>query len=151
MFLFRILLKISVQSLRSIVQAILAPELVKCSPLRHLSPAKFLQPTKNQNQILFKHISNQITKFLLKSIHDHIKQIIKTNFIWVFLFFNVIFLLKWSKQEIINKRRQEKARRNIVELKTWLRQKQPPEMFYKKVFLKISQNSQEKTCAGVVF
>ena len=49
------------QSLRSIVQAILAPELVKCSPLRHLSPVKFLQPTKIQNQIPFKHISNQIT------------------------------------------------------------------------------------------
>ena len=60
-FLFRILLKMCVQSLRSIVQAILAPELVKCSPLRHLSPAKFLQPTKIQNQIPFKHISNQIT------------------------------------------------------------------------------------------
>ena len=111
MFLFRILLKISVQSLRSIVQAILAPELVKCSPLRHLSPAKFLQPTKIQNQILFKHISNQITKFLLKSIHDHIKQIIKTNFIWVFLFFNVIFLLKWiNKKSLIKEdtRKQER-------------------------------------------
>ena len=60
-FLFRILLKMCVQILRSIVQAILAPELVKCSPLRHLSPEKFLQPTKIQNQIPFKHISNQIT------------------------------------------------------------------------------------------
>ena len=30
-------------------------------------------------------------------------------------------------------------------------QKQPQEVFYKKVFLKISQNSQENTCAGVSF
>ena len=30
-------------------------------------------------------------------------------------------------------------------------QKQPPEMFCKKVFLQISQNSQENTCARVSF
>ena len=30
-------------------------------------------------------------------------------------------------------------------------QKQPPEVFYKKLFLKISQYSQENTCVGVSF
>ena len=37
-----------------------------------------------------------------------------------------------NKQEIINKIRHaiHSGRRNITEPKTWLRQKQPPEMFY---------------------
>ena len=30
-------------------------------------------------------------------------------------------------------------------------EKQPPEVFYKKVFLKISQNSQESACARISF
>ena len=30
-------------------------------------------------------------------------------------------------------------------------QKQPPEVFYEKIFLEISQNSQESTCATVFF
>ena len=30
-------------------------------------------------------------------------------------------------------------------------QKQPPEVFYEKIFLEISQNSQENTCATVFF
>ena len=30
-------------------------------------------------------------------------------------------------------------------------QKQPPEVFYKKMFLNISQNSQENTCASLFF
>lgn len=38
-------------------------------------------------------------------------------------FFSSGFLLKWSKQEIINKRRHKihSARKNISQLKTWLR------------------------------
>ena len=36
-----------------------------------------------------------------------------------------------------------------AEYTTW--QKQPLEMFFKKMFIKISQISQEKTCRGVSF
>ena len=40
----------------------------------------------------------------------------------------------------------------FLNLDTYTFQKQPPEVFYeKKLFLKISQNSQEKTCARVHF
>ena len=51
------------------------------------------------------------------------KESMYLNSIWVFPFFDFIFLLKLSKQEIINKRRHKihRARRNIVELKIWLR------------------------------
>ena len=47
---------------------------------------------------------------------------------WVFTFFN--FIINKGRHKI------HSARRNIVELKTWLRQKQPPEVFYKKGVLK---------------
>ena len=54
----------------------------------------------------------------------------------------------------------QKHVRNITELREYLRklilddftvQKQAPEVFYKKVFLKVWQNSQENTCARISF
>ena len=54
----------------------------------------------------------------------------------------------------------QKHVRNVTELREYLRklilddfnvQKQAPEVFYKKVFLKVSQNSQENTCARISF
>ena len=50
-----------------------------------------------------------------------------------------IFLLKMELQDI------------VVKLEIFFFQKQPPEMFYKKNFLKFLQNSQENTCAKVSF
>ena len=46
---------------------------------------------------------------------------------------------------------------NLMKWKNWKEkftmylQKQPPEVFYEKIFLEISQNSQENTCARVFF
>ena len=54
-------------------------------------------------------------------------------------------LLSWRKEASLEQSQQ----------KIWMKikkiQKQLPEVFYKKVFLKISQNSQENTGVGVFF
>ena len=53
----------------------------------------------------------------------------------------------------------QKRVRNVSELREYLRKlipedfnvkKQAPEVFYKKEFLKVSQNSQENTCARIL-
>ena len=58
--------------------------------------------------------------------------------------FYFIFLLKWNKQEIFNKRRDEKDGK--LRSQSHFRQRQPPE-----VFLEILQNLQENTCIKVSF
>ena len=137
-FLFGILLEMCVQSLKSVIPVVLVPELVKCLPVKNLSPPKFLQPWKLQHKILFKHIfesnyhlSNFLWNLYIITANKSLKQIP------VGFPFNFIFLLQYNKQEIINQRRHEihSARRFIEELKTWLRQMQPPDLFYKKVVL----------------
>ena len=62
----------------------------------------------------------------------HVKQFIKASSSWVFPFFIFILQLKYNKQGIINKIKSKihSARRNTVELKTWLRQKQLLQVFY---------------------
>ena len=65
------LLEMCVQSLKLIHRAIFILELIKCSPPRNHSLAKFLQPWKLQHQILFKMhflIKLPSVKFLLKSL-----------------------------------------------------------------------------------
>ena len=60
------LLEMCMQSLKLIVSFVLVLELVKCSPARNLSLAKFLLPWKLQHQTLFKHIFwsyYQLSKF----------------------------------------------------------------------------------------
>ena len=37
----------------------------------------------------------------------------------------------------------------VIFKSTWVFQKQPPGVFFKKLFLEISQNSQQNTCAKV--
>ena len=69
-----------------------------------LPSVKFLlKPTHPSRQTNYSFYSSQNGKYL--------------NSVWVFSFFNFIFLL-----ELISERRHEisRARRNIVELNTWL-------------------------------
>ena len=70
-----------------------------------------------------KYFSSFLKGFSYQNLSKTLQCAFKTNSIWVFPFFNFISLLKWSKQEIINKRRHEihNARRIIVELKACLR------------------------------
>ena len=55
-------------------------------------------------------------------------------------------MIELSLQVFLNYCNQFKPR-----FEKFARQKQPPEAFCKKVFLKISQNSQEKTCTRALF
>ena len=118
-----------VQGLKLILSAVFVLELVKCSPLRNFSLAKFLYSWKLQHQISFKHIlwsKLPSVKFLFKSLTSN-KLILEQkskylNSIRVFPFFHFIFLLEWNKQEIF-KRRHEKDQKQLPQPATLLKKR----------------------------
>ena len=114
MLLCSSLLQMCVQSLKLILSAIFVLELVKCSPPRNFSLSKFLQLWKLQHQIYFKHIfwSNcNLSDFFWNLWRQTNWYLSKKVNIWApsgyFPFFHFIFLLKWHKQEIFNRRHQK--------------------------------------------
>ena len=117
------------QNLKLVLSAVFVLELVKCSPLRNFSLAKFLYPWKLQHQISFKHIlwsKLPSVKFLFKSLTSN-KLILEQkskylNSIRVFPFFHFIFPLKWNKQEIFN-RRHEKDQKQTLQSATLLKKR----------------------------
>ena len=70
-------------------------------------------------------------------IHFLAQKSIYLNSIWVFLFFNFIFMLKWSKQEIINKRIERRQRFLVQE---GIFRSSHHRCSVKKIFLKIPEN-----------
>ena len=85
-----------------------------CQVLTTQKP-KFLEPWKLQHQILFKNtFSNQIIICQISFEIFEVTQIYARkkskylNTIGIFPFFYFIFLLKWNKHEIFNKKRQQK-------------------------------------------
>ena len=111
-FLFSILFETYLQSLKSIVLTVFVLELVKCSTPRKLYPAKFLWPWKLQHQfpranqrtgfyMITASVMKELNTFFWSNYHLSIKKLLICEH-WVFPFFMFFFLLKWSKQEIIN-------------------------------------------------
>ena len=104
-------------------------EFVKCSPHRNIFSAKSSNHENCNIKFRLNSFSEQITicqiSFeILMSNKSMLKQKSKYfNLIRVFLFFPFIFLSKWNKREIFNKRRHKKDQEQSTQPATLLKKK----------------------------
>ena len=99
------------------------------------------------NQITICQISFEI--FDLKQIYSWEKsKYLNSIRVFSFSFFFFIFLLKWNKQEIFNKRRH--AKDGKLSGQSHFRQKRPPEVFWKKdVLINFAKFTGKHLCQGL--